>query len=221
MKKHLAFLAFIVTAVTGFAAPGSYQVVTLALTNSVTESNPQTLLSNGNKVQSNKVVLYKITNVAILSEAQRIGLLTEGSLTGWKIVLVWDQDGNQEGFYAFNGLSQVSLDSIIRIDPTMGEDVESGKWVRNTSDRIISGSKTNTYAQVIGLSDTVDDYLGMATAKIKYTIKDMGVFGVVWLPGAFRTSAIAGYGTDGSIWGGTISCAKGIAVMNTGSIFLN
>ncbi len=206
--KFALFLASLALAPLASAAPGSYSVLTFALTASASFDVPDVVLKNGNKQQGLKEQTVRVTNATILSEAQSQGYLTAGSLEGWQIVAVYDAD-NFRGFYAKKPGQSVAIPGVISVLTDFQGGTESGKWIRNTQGNLISGTKTNKEVVLISITLGGTEYVGSVLVSSVEKIYDMGT-GIIWATQPFKTSSFASAGDDGSIMGGTISGKAGV-----------
>ena len=217
MKSKL-LAAFVAFASFSFAGqPGSYALVTSSLVLTTGVDAPATTLPNGNKQTVASLVTLKVTNAAILAEAQTQGLIPAGSLEGWKIYAIFGTS-DLRGFVASNGLKTVWIYDVI--DVTRYSDISGfaakGKWVKNTEGDLVSGGSTYTdgFKVSVNLGGVV--YHSTCAPTITDKIVTFGTLSEpVWRPGAFRINVVGLAETpddgprEGILSGGlTIAAAK-------------
>ena len=194
-----ALLAFALSAVSASAVSnaGSFAQVTSTLTLTADSIGVPTVLKNGNKETKATWTTYKVTNAAILAECQRQGLLTAGSVAGWKIFAVFGQGGSLTGFVINNGLQTLWIDSVIAVSRT---DVRGfatkGKWVETSTGGLVSGA--TTYLDGIKLSVSIGGvtYHSTCAPQITDKVVSFGVLsGPVWRPSGFSL-AVVGLSND-------------------------
>jgi hypothetical protein len=213
MKLQLvsAFLALVSAVFAAGENRGSFASVTSTLTLTNSTIAAPTVLPNGNKQTISTWNTYKVTNAAILAECQRQGLLTSGTVEGWRIYAIFDSD-ELSGFAISNGLQTLWIDSVIRVSRG-GQTgfAAKGKWVNDTQDRKVSGSTTYLDGFVLTVSIGGVDYLATCAPLITDKVVTFGVLAdPVWRPNAFVISPVGISDTEegsGAILRGSLSIA--------------
>ncbi len=200
------------------AAPGSYSILTFALTHSTNGSFVQSKLPNGSIYTEEKMYTERSGNREIIAFCQASQLVPPGSLAGWKLVGVFDSNGVMKWIYALNGKTAIDVSNAIGVDDS-GDfgNAQTGRWVLAPNSSLTSGSLSISSIMVFSLGS---EYTEQALVTIGYKIKNLGSSGSIWLPGSWRSSAIIGTVNDATgISTGSISGDAAIPLADLSSLF--
>lgn len=216
MKNALLFLLFALCASLAHAEPGSFCKATFSFTIKTTRDTADVVNLDGSITEGVKIKTTKVGNLQLLAEAQRQGILTAGSLSGWVIRTMHDADAFIE-VVATNGAQMVSLKPVIHITG-LGV-AEKGTWVRR-SGQIRSGNLTAESAAYIRFTigkktyETVGHFVGGET------VKRVSSGQYVWVNTGNTSKSVVGAGPNYELVTGSIVIAEGVPVIGLSPVFL-
>ena len=226
MTHIKTFLAAIFVAVLcdyALATPGSYSQTSLNLT--VLEQNTISSkpLPGGKSELTYSVSRRPIKEFDILLEALKRSLFPRGDFTSWKLVSVFEQNGQFRGFYAYNPSSgkSASLRGIVYFSGMDGAVVRTGKILANSSGDAVSGSLSLVSQGVLVITIAQVEYVLTVSLNGKSSLKPISpVAGLSsqWV-NAPLTGAGNGYSSNYNVISGSVKFGAGVLVSDIDILF--
>lgn len=217
MKKALLCLVFAVfAAVASAAVPGSYAPVTIKLT-----ASGYTTTTTGTAADS--IVTWKptkktITNDTILKELQKKGVIPAGSLSAWRLLALFDENGELLGVIAANAKNKaVWADRVIELELPA---VSGSGSVTFKKGKLVSGAMTQTTSGLFEMQLGKVSYEAGVIATGSHVATAVNKSVTVMKPSPFKSTAVAGAGSDDSVLTGVLSTGSATVAADLEKVFV-